>query len=92
MELKKSNKMFYVQKNNSKLIFEFLSIFSPFQTKSGKTCIFCDFLKNCEFLVKVWHYLCVPCEIPFLKMYTFMYFHEFVKKLCYKLKMPKRDV
>ena len=23
---------------------------------------------------------------------TFIYFYEFVKKLCYKIKMPKRDV
>ena len=29
--------------------------------------------------------------IPFLKMGIFMYFYEFVK-LCYKIKMPKRDV
>ena len=25
-------------------------------------------------------------------MYTFLYFHKFVKKLCYKIKMPKRDL
>ena len=25
-------------------------------------------------------------------MYTFMYFYEFVRKLCYKIKMSKRDV
>ena len=53
---------------------------------------FCDFLKNCEFLVKIWHYQWVPREIPFLKMYTFMYFYEFIKKLYYKIKMPKCDV
>ena len=34
----------------------------------------------------------LPREIPFLKMYTYMYFLEFVKKLCYKIKMPKRNV
>ena len=27
-----------------------------------------------------------------LTTYTFMYFYECVKKLCYKIKMPKRDV
>ena len=25
-------------------------------------------------------------------MYTIMYFYEFDKKLCYKIKIPKRDV
>ena len=36
--------------------------------------------------------LYVPYEILFLKMYTFMYFYEFVKKLCYKIKMSKHDL
>ena len=31
---------------------EFLSIFSPFWTKSGKKCVFYYFLKNCEFWSK----------------------------------------
>ena len=63
-----------------------------FEQKQAKNVFFCDFLKNCEFLVKIWHYQSVPRGIPFLKMYTFIYFYEFVKKLCYKIKMPKRDV
>ena len=71
--------MFYIQRAIQKYFLKFLSIFSPFQQK---LCI----------LVKIWHYQCVPCKIPFLKMYNFMYFPEFVKKLCYKIKMPKRDV
>ena len=79
-------------KSNSKLIFR---IFVNFQLilnkKWQKTCFLC-FSQKQWVLVKIWHYQCVPCEIPFLKMYTCMHFYEFVKKLCYKIKMPKRVV
>ena len=66
----------------------FLAYFEP---KVAKNVFFVIFSKL-RVLVKIWHNQCVPREIPFLKMYTFMYFYDFVKKLCYKIKMPKRDV
>ena len=49
-----------------------------FRTKSGKKHVFCDFLKNGNFWSKFNITKCVPCKIPFLKMYTFLYFNEFV--------------
>ena len=54
--------------------------------------VFRDFLKKYEFWSKFDITNYVPREIGFLKMYTFMYFYEFVEKLCYKIKMPKRNV
>ena len=71
-----------------------MSIFSPFWTKNWKSMCFSpsQLSQKLWVLVKIWHYQFVPCEIPFLKMYTFMYFYEFIKKLCYKMKMPKREV
>ena len=53
---------------------------------------FCDFLKNCEFWSKFDITNGFLVKFPVLKMYTFMYFLEFVKKLCCKIKMPKRYV
>ena len=50
----------------------------------AKTC-FLWFSQKIWVLVKLWHFQCVPREIPFLKMYTFMYFYECLKKLCYNL-------
>ena len=69
----------------------FCPFLAYFEQKVAKNVFFVTFLKN-RVLVKIWHYQCVLHESPFLKMYTFMYFYEFVKKLCYKIKMPKRDV
>ena len=43
---------------------------------------FRDFLKNGDFWSKFNITDGVPCKISFLKIYTFMYFNEFVKKLC----------
>ena len=69
----------------------FCQFVAHFEQKVAKNVFFVIFSKR-SVLVKFWHYQCVPCEISFQKMYTFMYFYEFVMKLCYKIKMPKRDV
>ena len=78
----KSKKQFKIN------FYNFCQFLAHFEQKVAKNVFFVIFAKT----VKIWHYQCIPCEIPFLKMYTFMYFYEFVKKLCYKIKMSKRDV
>ena len=55
-------------------------------------CVCVWFSKNIVSLWQIWHYQCVPCEIPFLKMYTFIYFYEFVQNLCYKIKMSNNEL
>ena len=72
---------------------EFLFIFSlfKFEQKVAKNVFFVIFSKTVSFGQNLALPMC-SCEIPFLKMYTFMYFYEFVKKLYYKIKMPKCDV
>ena len=75
-----------------KLISRVFVNFQPILDKKWQKTYFLWFSQKLQVLVKIWHYQCFPCEIPFLKMYTFMYVYEFVKKLCYKIKMPKRDV
>ena len=69
----------------------FCQFLAHFEQKVAKNMFFVIFWKT-VILVKIWHNQCVPCEIPFLKMYSSIYFYEFIKKLCYKIKMPKRDV
>ena len=105
MELKKSAQICKMRKHNIDLIRRFKSkkqfkinfeifcqFFAHFEQKVAKNMFFfLWFSQKLLVLVKIWHYQFVPCEIPFLKMYTCMYFYEFLKKLCYKVKMPKRD-
>ena len=81
----KSKKQFKIN------FYNFCQFLAHFEQKVAKNVFFVIFAKTVS-LVKIWHYQCVPCEIPFLKMYTLKYFYEFVKKLCYKIKMSKRDV
>ena len=54
---------------------QFLAHFE--QTVVKKTC-FLWFSQKKWVWVKIWHFQCVPREIRFLKMYTFMYFYECV--------------
>ena len=56
-----------------------------------KTCFVVIFSKK-GVLVKNQHHHCLPCEILFTVMYTYMNFNEFVKKLHYKIKLSKRAV
>ena len=71
-------------KSNSKIIFRIFVNILPTLNKTWPKKITCF----------LWFFqkLCVACEISILKMFTFMYFNAFFKKLCYKIKMPKRDV
>ena len=61
----------------------FCLVLAYFEQKVAKK-VFFVFSQKLWVLIKIWHYQRVPREIPFLKMYTLMYFYEFVKKLCYK--------
>ena len=71
----------FKSKKESKINFwNFCLFLAYFEQKVAKNVFCCDFLKKLWVLIKIWHYQCVPREIPFLKMYTFMYFYEFVKK------------
>ena len=83
--------MFWVQKAIQNQFLEFLSILAHFEQKVAKTCFFNDFLKNCKFWSKF--NITNVSLVKFLSENVYiMYFHECVEKLCYKIKMPKRDV
>ena len=104
MELKKSAKIgknektqhlirCFKSKKQFKINFKnFCQFLAHFEQKVAKKHVFCDHLKNCAFWSKFDITNVFLLQIPFLKMYTCMHFYEFVKKLCYKMKMPKYDV
>ena len=83
--------MFQVQKAIQNYFLEFLSTFSPFWTKCGKKRVFVIFSKTVSF---GWNLTLSMCSLwnSLSENVFFLGIYEFIKKLCYKIKMPKRDV
>ena len=84
----------FKSKKESKINFRNFCLFlAYFEQKVAKNVFFfCDFLKNCEFWSKFGITIVFLVKFPFWKCILFCNFYEFVRKLFYKIKMPKRDM
>ena len=85
MRCSKSKKQFKIN------FYNFRQFLAHFEQKVAKNVFLVIFAKTVSFGQNLTLPMCSLWN-PFLKMYTFMYFYELVKKLCYKIKMSKRDV
>ena len=83
---------FKSKKESNINFWNFCLFLAYFEQKVAKNMFFVIFSKTVSFGQNLTLPMFSSWKIPFLKMYTFMYFYEFVKKLYYKIKMPKRDV
>ena len=82
----------FKSKKGFKINFWNLCLFSAyFEQKLAKNMFFVIFSKTVSFGKQLTLPMCSSWN-SLSDNVTIMYFYEFVKKLCYKIKMPKRDV
>ena len=70
----------------------FFLFLAYFEQKVAKNVFFKIFSKPASFGQNLTLPMCSSWNSLSENVYFSMYFYEFVKKLCYKIKMPKRDV
>ena len=82
----------FKSKKESKISFwSFCPFLAYFEQKVAKNVFFVIFPKTVRFGQNLALPMCSSWN-SLSENVTFMYFYEFVKKLFYKIKMPKRDV